>query len=72
MSDDVTALVDLIGRTERAEKTVKRLARDSAVAKSALAVTERHRLEGKAEGLRLALSYMREALRDAEQAGAAS
>lgn len=58
-------LLELLARTENAERVVKRLARDSAVAKSAFAATEPHRLEGKAEGLRVAISYIREAvLRD--------
>lgn len=70
MSPEYEALVDLLGRIERAAKTVRRLARDSAVAKSAFAATERHRLEGKAEGLRLAESYVREALRELDKATA--
>lgn len=65
---EVERLTDLLDRTLRAGKSLRRLARDSAVAKSSFAVTERHRLEGKAEGVALAASYIREALQEAEVA----
>lgn len=64
---EVERLADLLDRALRAEKSLKQLTR-GAIAKSAFAVTERHRLQGKAEGVALAAAYIREALHEAEQA----
>lgn len=53
-------LGDLLDRCENAEKIVARMSRTGGIAKSTYATSERHRLEGKAEGLRLAISYIKE------------
>ena len=62
---EVERLIDLLERAKRAEKDIKSLARS--VSRSAHGAVERHRLNGKAEGVGLAISYIREALHDAEQ-----